>query len=184
MSPERHSFHAAPRAVRIAEGGLEESFARLLESRERAAYLRGEQAGRAAALAGAVKQLDEAAGRFAAAGAARDAALAADSVDLALAIGAELARCEIRAQRHDIEAIVRDTLAASGVGRGACKVHLAPEDAALLSGVAFRTATVIEADMDVPPGCVQVETPQGLLVRDVDAALASIGARLREEAQA
>ncbi len=184
MSPEPERLHAAPLSARIAEGGLDDALTRLLARREREAWQRGLQAGRSAALLEAVQRLDLAAARFDAATVARDAALAADVVDLALAIGSELARCEIRAGRHGIEAIVRETLAASNVGRGACKVHLSPSDAELLAAVPFRAATVIESDIDVPPGSVQVETPQGLLVRDLAAAIASIGARLREEIQA
>ena len=79
--------------------------------------------------------------------------------------------------------IVWITLAASGVGRGGCTVHLSPADATAAAGIAFRSATRVEPDPDVADGCVQVETPHGLLVRDLNAALASIGARLREEAR-
>ena len=183
MSPERVRLHAAPRAAALAEGDLEGSLARRVERLERAAYLRGESAGRARALSEGARRLDEALAELEARSVASNAAVVSDSVELALAIAAELVRCEVSARRHGVETIVRETLAASGVGRGGCRVHVAPEDAAVLSKLAFRAGTSIEADPDVPAACVQVETPQGLFVRDIDAALASIAARLREEAQ-
>lgn len=179
MSANRIQLGQAPRAAHIGAGGLEDATARLLEQRERAAYA----AGRDAALGGALSRLDEATARLCAASQAVNETLASDSVELALVIAAELVRREVGAQRHDIEALVRDALAASGVGRGACTVHVSPGDAAALAKVPFRSGTRIESDPDVHAACVQIETPQGLLVRDIEAALASIGARLREEAR-
>ena len=183
MSPESVLLHARPSLALLAEGTLGDAIARLCERRERASFERGERAGRADAMAQAVTQLDRVVAELNAAGEAANSALTSDSVELALAIATELVRCEVGARRHGIEKIVRETLMASGVGRGACKVHVAPDDAELLSKLAFRAGTEIEADLDVGLGCVQVQTPQGLLVRDIDAALASIAARLREEAQ-
>ena len=78
-----------------------------------------------------------------------------------------------------MERIVRETLQAAGVGRGTCVVHLNPSDAARLADVVFRAGTTLESDPEVAPGDVHVTTPRGLLVRDVEAAVASIGERLR-----
>lgn len=183
MSLESVSVHAAPSHALLAEGTLGDALARLCERRERSSFERGRRAGRAEAIAKAVLKLDAAVAELNAAGEAANSALTSDSVELALAIAAELVRCEVGARRHGIEIIVRETLKASGVGRGACKVHVAPDDAELLSKLSFRAGTEIEADLDVGLACVQIQTPQGLLVRDIDAALASIAARLREEAQ-
>jgi hypothetical protein len=77
---------------------------------------------------------------------------------------------------------VRETLSASGVERGPCVVHLHPEDAARLSEVRFRSGTRIEADEGVARGDVQVSTPQGLLVRDLEDCLGAIAAGLHGEA--
>ena len=183
MSAEQVRLHAQPVSVALAQGDQGDLFASLLERRERAAFESGQRAGRAEVLAQAVVRLDSAAAQFTKAMESSTATLVSDSVELALAIAAELVRSEVEARRHGIEALVRDTLTASGVGRGACTVHVSPEDAAALSQLSFRSTTRIEADPDVRRACVQVETPQGLLVRDIDAALVSVAARLREEAR-
>jgi flagellar biosynthesis/type III secretory pathway protein FliH len=112
------------------------------------------------------------------------ARLAQDAADLSVEIARELVRCETKAQRHDIELIVRETLAASAVGRGACVVHLHPRDAERLERVHFRARTQIEADPAVAEGDVHVTTPQGLLVRDIEHALDTISERIRQELQA
>jgi flagellar biosynthesis/type III secretory pathway protein FliH len=111
------------------------------------------------------------------------ARLAQDAAGLAVEIARELVLCETRAQRHDIERIVRETLAASAVGRGACVVHLHPRDAQRLERVHFRARTQIESDPAVAEGDVHVTTPQGLLVRDLEHALDTIAERLRQELQ-
>jgi len=179
LSLERVKLHREPEGAAIGADGIEEATRRLLNRRAQTAFA----AGREAALGEAAARLDEATARLCAANLAVNETLASDSVELALAIAAELVRAEVGHQRHAIEAIVRDALAASGVGRGACTVHLAPEDAQRLAGVPFRSGTRIESDPDVRAACVQIETPQGLLVRDIESALASITARLREEAR-
>jgi flagellar biosynthesis/type III secretory pathway protein FliH len=179
LSPERIKIPRAPLAAQLGEGRLQDALERLLEQRESAGFAAGREAARSEALL----RLDEATARLCAANEAVNATLASDSVELALCIAAELVRTNVAAQRHDMEAIVRDALSASGVGRGACTVHVSPADAARLADVPFRAGTRIEADPDVRAACVQVEAPQGLLVRDIEAALASITARLREEAR-
>ncbi len=175
-------MHAAPVQVQSADGDMNVAVARLCERRERAAFLRGERAGRAEALTNAVARLDGVSAELTRVREVLTAGLVRDSVELSLTIAAELVRSEVQLRRHNIETIVRETLMASGVGRGACTVHVSPVDAEVLARVSFRSGTKIESDPDVQPGCVQVETDQGLLVRDIDGALASIAARLREEA--
>lgn len=184
MSPEIVKLHALPASVHAGDGDLGDALAREIARRERAAFESGRSVGRAEALTKAVAGLDAAAKEFAVAARKSDEALASDSVELALTMASELVRSEVEARRHGIEKLVRETLHASGVGRGACTVHLAPEDARALATITFRTGTKIEADMDVAVGCVQVETPQGLIVRDIEALMASVAARLREEARA
>lgn len=184
MSVERARFHAQPTGVELVDGEQSGVLARLIERRERAAFEAGHAAGRAETLAQAVVGLDAAAERFTASIESVNATIVSDSVELSLAIAAELVRAEVEARRHDIETIVRETLHVSGVGRGACTVHVSPEDAEALAKISFRSGTLIEADPEVKRACVQVETPQGLLVRDIEASLVSIAARLREEARA
>jgi flagellar biosynthesis/type III secretory pathway protein FliH len=169
--------------VRVAVvGGTTQAFLdRLAAEREQRAHEAGRIAGRtealetaAGGLARAIETLD----------AARDAAaarLASDAVALAVEIARHLVRREIDVGQHDIEKIVRETLAVSGVGRGSCVVHVNPADAERLKSVPFRAGTEVEADHEVARGDVHVTTPYGVLVRDVDAALASIAQRIREE---
>lgn len=174
-------LHARPLAVRVAEGSLADLAERLSARREAEAFERGRREGAreaasasAAALEGALERLDEA-GRRA------EQELPARAVELALVIARRLLRVEIDAQRYDLERIVRETLAQSGVGRGSCVVHLNPRDLELLDGVPFRAGTRLEADPAVDRGDVHVTTPQGLFVHEVDELLEAIGARLLEE---
>jgi flagellar biosynthesis/type III secretory pathway protein FliH len=140
----------------------------------RAVGLRGAGLRAAAALDAACARLDQAREEAA-------ASLALHAVQLAVEIAQTLVRAEVSAGRHDLEAIVREALAASGVGRGDCVVHLNPLDAAAVADVRFRAGTRIEADEAVRRGDVQVSTPHGLLVREIPEALRSIHERLLGE---
>ena len=183
MSAERHLLRAsrAPSAARIVAGGVAALAERLARDEAGRAFERGRDAGRAEAAQGAARALEAAVARLEE---ERDRvleALAGDAVGLAVAIARTLVRAEIEAGRADVERIVRETLAASGVGRGACVVHLHPADAARLERVSFRAGTRIEADHEVARGDVHVTTPWGVLVRDVDASLDAIAERIRGE---
>jgi flagellar biosynthesis/type III secretory pathway protein FliH len=105
--------------------------------------------------------------------------LAHTSVLLATKIARELLRAEIDVGHYDLERVVRDALAVSGVGRGACVVHLNPIDAERLKHVPFRAGLTIEADHEVARGDVHLTTPVGVLVRDIDDALEAIGEKIR-----
>lgn len=185
MSPERKrtvriAATTAPSAARLGSGDLEAATARAFQRREDEAYARGLEAGRRAAhlelgqgFEAALERLD----------ASRDAALERinhTSIELALGIARQLLRAELPTERYDLEGIVRSTLAFSESGRGPCVVHVHPADAERLADVPFRAGTKIEADTGVPQGSVHVTTPHGLLVRDLDEALRSIGERLTE----
>ncbi|MBL8858679.1 MAG: hypothetical protein JNL28_09255 [Planctomycetes bacterium] len=169
---------ARPIAARVFEGTPSD----LLERRRRDAlaqeFERGRAEGERAALAGAAGALASAAEQLARTAEARSDELARDVTRLAVEIARVLLRNEIDAGRYDIERIVRETLQASGSGRGACSLHLNPADVARLEGVVFRAGTTIEPDPEVPSGDVHVTTQRGLLVRDVEQALASIAERL------
>jgi len=186
LSPEsgrRIAPGAEPSAARLVEGDLDGALEAWLAARERRARAAGHAEGLAAARAGAAGALDAAAARH---DQAREAALDGvvhQSVDLALEIARTLLHCELPAGRYDLEGMVREALSFSGVERGRCVVHLHPEDAARLADVTFRAGTQVEADPGVPRGSVNVTTPQGLLVRDLDEALRAIGERLHAEAR-
>lgn len=182
MSTERRTatravrVDRAPANARIVAGGADELLARRVEERLESARREGERA----ACAGAAKALETAAARLDEARDRAAAALASQAVELGLEIARALIRVEVQAGRHALETMVRDALAASGVGRGACVVHVHPLDAAALAGVRFRAGTVIEPDDAVARGDVHVSTASGLLVREIPEALVSIEQRLRE----
>ncbi|MFT4539853.1 MAG: flagellar biosynthesis/type III secretory pathway protein FliH [Planctomycetota bacterium] len=96
------------------------------------------------------------------------------AVQLSVEIAGMLTRREVDAGNYDIERIVREAMAASGIGRAPCTIHLAPSDVEKIESSAFRTGTTIEADPNLAVGDVQLSTPQGLLVRELDSCLGSI----------
>ncbi len=183
MSPDRKRsalvavLGAAPTRVQLAAGALDDVVARRLE----AARAEGVACGQSQDRARAALALDAACERLDQAREQAAALVARTAVDLAVEIARTLVRSEIDAGRHNLEAMVREALAASGAGRGACVVHLHPLDAAELADVKFRAGTALEADDAVLRGDVHVSTPQGLLVRELDEALRSIRERLRAE---
>lgn len=168
-------------AAALWNGPREELLARNLEAQLAAARQEGRCAGERAARNDAARLFEQASAQLDERLDEAREELARQAVELALGIAGEILRVELSAQRHDIERIVRGTLAQSGVGRGACVVHLHPLDVERLRHVAFRSGTCIEADEDVPVGSVHVTTPKGLLVREVDACLAAVAERLRGE---
>jgi len=143
------------------------------------AHARGVAEGIAIANAGAAQALADAAAALEARAEEASELVASTSVELAVEIARHIVRAEVDAGRHDVERIVRETLAAGRVGRAECTVHLHPDDAAALAGVEFRSGTKIEADVGVGRGEAQVVTPSGLLVRDLDESFADIRRRMR-----
>jgi len=165
--------------VRVVDEDRAGLLARLAgEERERS-FAAGVERGRELALTGAAGALEQALSELDAARALAADALARQSVELAVAIARTLLRVEIDAGHYDLEKIVREALATSGIGRGSCVVHLNPIDAERLKHVPFRAGTLIEADVEVSCGDVHVTTPHGVLVRDIDDALESITERIR-----
>ena len=174
-------LHSAPTAVRIADVGLDQISTQLVEERMASEYERGMEAGRqdmlgrveagVVALTGAAERIDQ----------AREAAqteIGEFAVQLATEIARHVVKQEVDAGRYDLERVVRDVLAASDVGRGHCTVHMNPADLELAKKYPFRTGTELEADPDIPCGDVRVSTPQGLLVRDIDAVITAIREKL------
>lgn len=183
MSPEHSrsalsaTLHAPPAQAHLAAGALEAAIERRIE----AARSEGVALGREQDRERATLALDAACQRLDGARELAAAQIAHTAVELAVEIARTLVRSEIESGRHGLEAMVRDALAASGVGRGACVVHLHPLDAASLADVKFRAGTSLEADEAVLRGDVHVSTPQGLLVRELHDALRSIKERLLAE---
>lgn len=178
------ALERAPQRVRLFAGSEVELRQAWHGSAHDEAFERGRRAGAEELRAELGASLDAALAQIETLRESAVARLAQDAADLAVEIARELVRCETRAQRHDIERIVRETLAASGVGRGACVVHLHPKDAQRMERVHFRARTQIEPDPAVAEGDVHVTTPQGLLVRDLEHALDTIGERIRQELSA
>lgn len=175
MSPERLTVELAGEvgALRVLASGATTVEETLL-ARARA---EGERRGRAEAGAA----LDAAIERLATAEEEARAALATGAVELGIEIARTLLRGEIQRDRHDIERIVRNTLAEAATGRAPCVVHLNPSDHARLAHTKFRSGTRIEADVGVSKGDVHVETSLGVLVRDLDDALEAVARRLKED---
>jgi flagellar biosynthesis/type III secretory pathway protein FliH len=169
--------------VRIVAGGEAELRERWKTSSLEEAFEKGRREGEETVRSALAATLDAALAEIESLRESAVARLSQDASNLAVEIARELVRCETKAGRHDIERIVRETLAATSVGRGACVVHLHPKDAARLERVHFRARTQIESDPAVAEGDVHVTTPQGLLVRDLEHALDAIGERLRQELQ-
>lgn len=169
---------ARPAAVRVFEGGRSDLIARRRRDALEREFARGRIEGERAASIAAAGSLNRAAEVLAQTSATHCTELARDATRLAVEIARVLLRAEIDAGRYDLERIVRETLQASGIGRGACVLHLNPIDAARLKDVVLRAGTTVESDPEVPAGDVHVTTQRGLLVRDVEQALASIAERL------
>jgi flagellar biosynthesis/type III secretory pathway protein FliH len=181
LSSEPITSAREPVGARVVPGDLDGALERLVAQREELAAERGRRAAEAelhASIGGAV---DAAVERLDAAREEAIGQLNHTAVELAIEITRRLLRVELPAGRYDLEGIVREALAFSGVARGRCVVHLNPVDAAALANVPFRSGTEVEPDPTVPRGSAHITTPQGLLVRDLEEALRSIGERLLGE---
>ena len=172
---------AAPSDATLCDAPLDALFDAVLTQRAAAERAAGVAEGEGRTLARAAKALDSATESLERAREEAAAALARDAVQLAVEIARILVRSEIAAGCHNLEAMVRDALAASGVGRASCVVHLNPLDAAALASVKFRAGTAIESDDSVARGDVHVSTPHGLLVREIPETLRAIHDRLLGE---
>lgn len=178
MSPDRTRLAAPPTDARISNQDAAATLERIVDERIRAAHERGFAAGERAALGGSAGLLNRAAEQLDTLREEAAESLAKTSAELGLAVASHLLRAEIEAGRYDLESMVREVLAASGIGRGSCVVHVSPEDAERLAEVCFRAGTEIESDVEVPSGDVHLTTPHGLLVREMDRAMADIGERI------
>lgn len=162
---------------RKAEAVLAERVAQRVETAHAAGFAEGQEA----ALAGLAPLLDGASERLDAFREEAAESICRDAVELAVEIARQLVQCQVQAEDYDLERMVRGALDAADVGRGECTVHVAPEDHDRLADVAFRTGTRIVADPEMRPGDVHVETPRGLLVRELGPTLDAIREQLLED---
>lgn len=169
----------APLAVALANAPPESWLAAQRDGELEAAREAGRREGAAAVLEGSSQLLERAVEALARSQEEARAECARQTVDLAVAIARRILRVELVAGHHDIERTVRETLAHSGVGRGSCVVHLHPADHERLRHVVFRAGTRLEPDEGVALGCVQVTTPKGLLVHEIDACIEAVAERLK-----
>lgn len=172
MSPEKLLLPKRPRAIRLVDGDLNAYIQREVD----AAFERGRQD----ALSTTCDLIEQAANRV---DLAREEALLeipTFATRFAQEIALQLLHIQLDQGEHDIEKMVRQTLAESGVGRGECTVHVNPADFERLSDSVWRAGTHVEADPGVAVGTVQVTTPQGLLVRDVDLCVKHAAERIHE----
>jgi flagellar biosynthesis/type III secretory pathway protein FliH len=102
------------------------------------------------------------------------------AVQLALEIAGSLVRKELAAGNYDIASIVRSVLASTTCSSKKMVLRVNPEDADALADVRFRSGTEVQADPTVRRGDIQLETDQGLLVRNIDECLVSIRENLQE----
>ena len=184
MSPEaRITLPSTPRRATLLAEGLDrpEATAALVQHAQAIGHARGREEGETAQREAAAALLEQSAAALDTFAHEARANLARTAVELGCAIAERLLRRQVERGEADLERIVRETLQAASRERGACVVHLHPEDAALLEGVVFRSGTEIRADVDVARGDVHVETHQGLMVRELDGALDAIRERLLEE---
>jgi len=172
---------AAPEGATVQAGRIEDYLERSHDAELEAARLEGQADGRASALSGAATSLEAATTAMEASREECISDVTSLAVELGIGIARRLVRAELAAERHDIEAIVRDVLASTSDGRTTTEIHVSPEDAARLNEVTFRAATEVVSDEAISTGSVRVETPQGVLVRDIDECMRNIADRLTKE---
>lgn len=177
MSSDPIRLHAEPTAARISKATRQEILDRSIAELEGAAFERGRRA-RESSAADAFRSAAEELGR--ARDELRDEA-APTAVRLALSIAQRILRRELAARGYDLEAIVREVLATADAQRSDCVVRLHPDDLEAAGELGLRSGTRVEADPGLRAGDVQVETPHGLLVRDVDELWSNIEERLLAE---
>jgi len=171
----------APKGAAITPERVEDCLERSHGAELEAARAKGYAQGHAEALEGAGVAISKAAEALEADREECLAEVTRVSVELGLGIARRLVRAELAADRHDIEAIVRDVLSATSDGRTTTRIHVSPRDAERLSDVTFRAATEVISDESVSTGSVRVETPQGVLVRDIDERMRAVADRLTRE---
>ena len=175
------TLHCAPAGAAVTGNNLRQIGERNLEHLLNAAREEGLQQGRSDARESGQEALEQATIRLEEARERAEADLPPLVVELSIEIAKQILKVEIAGANYDLERIVRGALSDADVGRGACTVHVAPEDAARLEGIPWRAGTVVEADPTMGPGDIHISTPKGLLVRELDSTLDAIREQLWEE---
>lgn len=170
-----------PSAARVVPGTLAGYERDQRDQREAALFASARAEGLAEAQATSAQALQVAADALDAARAGLADSVAETAAALAVQMLQELLRVELVAQNYDIVEIVRSTIREAGNTPGAMIIHVHPEDAAALSDTPLRTGTQVQADPTIRRGDVHLETPQGLLVRELDECVASIRERILAE---
>jgi flagellar biosynthesis/type III secretory pathway protein FliH len=173
LSSNKLILPTCPTSVGVFDGGLNEWYQRELEM----AYSRGHNE----ALAGSCNLIAQAATRIDEARVEATREISSFATRFAASIAKHLLHIKIDEGQHEIEKMIREILAESGVGRGQCVVHVHPDDAQALSEVGFRKLTSIESDPEVPRGSIHVTTSEGLLVRDVDVCIQQAAERMHAD---
>src|SRR5262245_6858198 len=113
------AVHAPPTRVRLTDRSLDEIASELAARRVRPAREEGFAEGRRNGAAESATLFDAAVARLEDERVAREEQASAWAVRFAVEIARHLLRREVTAGHYDVEQIVRETLARSGVGRGA-----------------------------------------------------------------
>ncbi|ROR34931.1 flagellar assembly protein FliH [Inmirania thermothiophila] len=173
----RHALPTAEEIERIQRQAWEEGFT---EGRE-AGYREGRAAGEAEVRA-AARRLEALCDLLARPLQALDEEVERELVQLALAVAQQLVRRELRTDPGEVVAVVREALAALPVAERLVRVHLHPEDAALvreaLSLSGEERAWKVVEDPTITRGGCRVETDVSRLDATVENRLAVIAARL------
>jgi flagellar biosynthesis/type III secretory pathway protein FliH len=161
-------LHAPPLEASLCAEGLETVCERRLRDKLDRSRGEGRLEGHAEAVEASARLLELAAERLEQERTRLHDEVAESGAHLVVEITRRILRKELEEGRYDIEAILRETLARSGVDREGCVVHLSPNDHARLEGVPFRAGTRLEPDPMVSRGDLQISTRQGLFVREID----------------
>ena len=174
-SREERRAAASEESVRLA---LKEAEARGYEAGM--ARARAETSARLAALEERVKRLDAALGLLARPLEQLDADIESELAQLALGVGKQLARRELRAEPAQVIAILRESLALLPAAAREVRVHLHPEDAAtvrehLSAPAADRAWTIVEDPTLSRGGCV-IHSQSSRIDARLEARIAAVAA--------
>ncbi len=172
---EEHRAAASEESVRLA---LKEAEARGYEAGM--ARARAETGTRLAALEERVKRLDAALNLLTRPLEQLDADIESELAQLALGVGKQLARRELRAEPAQVIAILRESLALLPAAAREVRVHLHPEDAATvrehLSAPAVDRAWTIVEDPTLSRGGCVVHSQSSRIDARLEARIAAVAA--------
>lgn len=166
--------------MRLRRTGAVQLLDEHLERHRTEAFDEGIARGKEESLLGPAGALTRAAEALTRARGEAEDSLARVAVELALEIAESLVHRSLDSGAADLESIVRESLKLSEVDRERCTLHLNPDDLDQLPTSNLPANLSVEADASLARGDLQLETPHGLLVRDVQASLEDIRERLLE----